>query len=61
MSLADLVPIAMNHYPRRDSRGRFLPSFHKLTATQRHLRWVAKNRDRYNASRRKWYAERKAK
>jgi hypothetical protein len=45
----DLVPIALaTRMPRR-----------KLTRTQIHLRWVAKNRDKWNAYRREWWARRK--
>lgn len=55
MSLADLVPLALEcDFTRPRLSGR-------ASRTAAHLRWVEKNRDRWNAYRREWWASRKAK
>lgn len=53
--LSDLVPeiLATEFRPRVVGTPRQL-------ATARHLRWVAKNREQFNAYRREWWAKRKA-
>lgn len=51
MSLADLVPvIASTRMERR-----------RLTNTEKHMRWLAKNRSAFNAYRREWWRLRKLK
>jgi len=49
--LSDLIPeVTKARMPRQ----------RRISATAAHMRWVAKNRDRWNAYRRDWYARRKA-
>lgn len=51
MSMADLVPLLLETRIERRQ---------PLTRTQIQLRWVARNRAKFNAYRRDWRARRKA-
>lgn len=50
MSLADLVPVVLETRIER----------RRLSRTEIQMRWVRKNREKFNAYRREWYARRKA-
>lgn len=51
--MKDLIPVIL--------QTRMEPQRQPLTRTQIHLRWVEKNRDKFNAYRREWYARRQQK